>query len=77
MNAERKLIQLPGTAPSVEVVLHRTLNKLDRIKSVTIVIQWDDDTLDADWSTMKTSELAMAALVLNKTGTDAAMGEDE
>jgi hypothetical protein len=58
-----KLVHLPGTQLTPGVVLHRTLNKLDRIKAVAVVIQWDDDTFDVDWSQQKTSELVMSAAV--------------
>ncbi len=61
---------LPGTTLTPEVVLHRTLGKLDRIKNVAVIIQWDDDTMDIDWSQMKASELCMAAILLTKTATD-------
>ena len=47
-----------------EVVLHRTLNKKDRIKAIVAVIQWDDDTFSADWSQMRVSELCMASMIL-------------
>ena len=60
-----KLVSLPGTKLSPEVLLHQTLNKKHRIKNVTIVIQWDDDTFDCDWSTMKVSELCMASMMLS------------
>ncbi|MFZ9406468.1 MAG: hypothetical protein ACO26U_05155 [Burkholderiaceae bacterium] len=60
-----KLVHLPGTKLTPEVVLHRTLNKLDRIKSVAVVIQWDDNTLSIDWSQMKVSELCMAAMLMD------------
>lgn len=56
-----KLRHLPGTTLTPEVVLHRTLNKLPRIKAVAIVIQWDDDSMDTDWSQMRRSDLFMAA----------------
>jgi hypothetical protein len=72
MSYEPKLVHLPGTRLAPAVVLHRTLDKLDRIRAVTVVIQWDDDTFDVDWSQMKASELAMASLVLGKTATDIA-----
>lgn len=64
MSYEPKLVHLPGTKLTPEVVLHRTLNKLERIKAVTIVIQWDDDSYVADWSQMKASEICMASAVL-------------
>lgn len=74
MNHERKIVHLPGTKLTPEVALHRTLSKLEHIKAVTIIIQWDDDTFDVDWSSMKASELAMASLVLQNTATGVAMG---
>lgn len=58
------LVSLPGATVSPEVLLHRTLNKIKHIKAVVIVIQWDDDTFDPDWSSMKVSELCMAEKVL-------------
>ena len=57
-----KLVHLPGTGLSPQVVLHRTLDRLDRIKAVAIIIQWDDDSFDSDWSQMRVSELCMAAM---------------
>lgn len=60
----RKLEHLPGTRLTPEVVLHRTLNKIDRIKAVAIVIQWDDDSMVTDWSQMPLSALHMAGYSL-------------
>lgn len=75
-DVERKIIHLPGTTLTPEVLLHRTLQKVSRIKAVALVIQWDDDSFDTDWSSMKSSELCMASLVLSHTATKVAMGED-
>lgn len=63
---ERKIIHLPGTRLTPEVVLHRTLTKTARIKSIVVVIQWDDDSIDCDWSSMKVSDLCMGAMVLDE-----------
>lgn len=76
MTAEQKIIHMPGTVLTAEVCLHRTLTKIDHIKAVTIVIQWDDDTFDVDWSSMKSSALAMAALMIQKTATDIISGKE-
>ena len=57
-----KIHQLPGTMLSPKVVLARTMDKVDRIKSVSIIIQWDDDTFDSDWSCQKVSELCMGSM---------------
>lgn len=59
-----RLVHLPGTRLTPEVTLRRTLDKVDRIKAVVTVIQWDDDTFDVDWSEQRTSNLAMASAVL-------------
>ena len=61
-----KLVHLPGTELTPEVVLHRTLNKNGRIKAVMVVIQWDDESFDTDWSMMKVSELCMGIRVLER-----------
>lgn len=60
-----RLVHLPGTTLTPEVVLHRTLNKLPDIKAIAIVIQWNDDTFDTDWSQMRVSEICMAAMTLD------------
>ena len=44
-----------------EVVLIRTLRKKDRIRSVTVLMEWDDGSYDADWSKQKVSDLCFAA----------------
>jgi hypothetical protein len=60
------LVHMPGTKLAPSVVLHRTLNKIDRIKSVVVVIQWDDDTYDVDWSSQKVSDLAFGNVILTR-----------
>jgi len=60
-----KLVHLPGSRLTPEVVLHRTLNKVDRIKAVAVIILWDDDSYDTDWSNMKLSELVMSVKALD------------
>ena len=70
-----KIVHLPGSKLTPEVVLHRTLQKIDRIKSVCMVIQWDDDTFDIDWSQQKTSELCMASITLQDEALRAIKGE--
>lgn len=63
----RKLVPLqPNRDTSARLVLERTLDKADRIKAVVVVIQWDDETFDADWSIMKVGEFSMASLVLQE-----------
>jgi hypothetical protein len=55
---------LPGTKLSPEVVLHRTLQHVDRIKSIVIIIDWDDDTVGIDYSQQKMSTLTYAEKML-------------
>lgn len=57
----RKLVHLPGTDLTPEVVLARTLQKCSRIKQVAVVILWDDGTYDTDYSNMMVSELVLSA----------------
>lgn len=73
---EPTLIHLPGTKLTPEVVLHRTLNKLEHIKSVALIICWNDDTFDTDWSQQQLNVLCAGALVLQRQAVDALMGED-
>lgn len=66
----KKLHSLPGVDRTAEVLLHQTIEKLPRIKAIAMVIQWDDDTYDADWSTMMATELITAATVLRLEAED-------
>lgn len=70
MTYNPKVVHLPGTKLTPEVVLHRTLQKLDSIAGVVVLIQWKDSTVDVDWSNMKLSELAFASVILQKTVVD-------
>jgi hypothetical protein len=62
----RKLVQLPGTSPSPLVVLHRTLNKVEHIRAVIVLIQWKqpDNAIAVDWSKVSTPALCEAQLTL-------------
>jgi len=64
---EPKIVTLPGATLSPETTLHRTLDKLPRIKAVVIAIQWDDGSWDCDWSSMKVSDLCMSGYVLDRS----------
>ncbi len=61
-----KLVHLPGTTVTPELVLHRTLDKLAHIKSVTVTIQWNNDEIATDWSQMRVSELCMHVMHLDE-----------
>lgn len=62
-----KLVHLPGTELSPEVVIHRTLNKLEHIKAVAVVILWKNGESDVDWSQMKLSELTWIGRSLDES----------
>lgn len=61
-----KLVHLPGTAVSPQFVLHRTLDKLEHIKAVVVIIQWNNDEFATNWSQMRISELCMASMHLDE-----------
>lgn len=74
---EPKLIHLPGTRLTPEVVLHRTLAKLDNIKSVNVIIQWKDDTFSTDHSSQRVSELTMGVMVVDQEVRDIVFRKNE
>lgn len=61
-----EVVHLPGTKLTPEVALHRTLNKVANIKAVAIVIQWNDETFDVDWSLMRASDLCTMGVLLQE-----------
>lgn len=73
----KKVYNLPGAARTAEVLLHQTIEKLPRIKAITMVIQWDDETYAGDWSSQKVSELCMASRVLDLEVGKIVSGEGE
>jgi len=73
---DRRIIHLPGTELTPQVVLHQTLELIANIKAVTIVIQWEDDTFELDWSRQQTNDFCMAAMLLHATATRLAQGDD-
>ena len=38
-------------------MLARSLDKVGRMKSVVVMIHWDDESVDFDWSSMNVSDL--------------------
>lgn len=71
---QRKLVQLPGTPASPQLVLARTLEKAKRIKSVAISIEWDDGTFAYDCSDMMISYLLLHSHSLAGFADDAFIG---
>lgn len=64
------LVHLPGTPLTPEVVLHRTLNKIARIKSVIVIMTWDDDSVGTDHSLQSASDMVFAAKIFERTVND-------
>lgn len=60
----QKLIHLPGTVLTPEVVLHRTLQEVEHISSIVVLIQWKDDSVSMDWSEQENQDLAMKSTVI-------------
>lgn len=58
------LVHLPGTPLTPEVVLHRTLNKIARIKSVIVIMTWDDDSVSTDHSLQSAADMVFGAKIL-------------
>ena len=69
------LVHLPGTKLTPEVVLHRTMNKLERIKAVLVAIILDDETVDLDWSNMTSGQIASVGMAVHDNATKIVMGE--
>lgn len=68
------LVHLPGTKLTPEVVLHRALNKLPHIKSVVVLVQWENGTFATDWSFMSNGDFSRAALTLQADAMDVIRG---
>lgn len=62
---EAKIVHLPGTDLTPEVVLHRTLDELHKIKSVVVVIHYKDDSTVIDYSRQPISTVAVSAVLLH------------
>lgn len=64
---EENVVELGQHGASVESVISRLVRHQSSIKSITAVIQWDDNTADVVYSPKKTSEMAYDALLVHKT----------
>ena len=64
---KRKIVDLPGPV-SPRRVLERTLDKLDDIDAVYVVIKWSDNRgYDTDWSKLSTGQLCMIGAITQRT----------
>lgn len=61
----KRLVPLNRNRTSPRVFLEEMLENCDHFKSVMVVIQYTDETMDCDWSEMEPREVAMACIVLD------------
>lgn len=52
---------LPTSKLTPEVLLHQILNRKE-VKSIVIIVQNDDNTMDCCWSNMTHADLCMASI---------------
>ena len=80
LRAQRKIVHLPSTELTPEVVLARTLEKSQRIKSVAVLIEWMGDEqadggVSCDWSQMRMREIVYLSTCFRQR-IDGMMAED-
>lgn len=78
--ARRKVVTFPGQKSCNPVnVLARTLDKAraGEIKSVSVVIEWNDGTVQCDWSLTQVSILLMMAKMLEVSATRMLLSADD
>ena len=74
----RKLVPLRHIDTTPRILLERTLDKVDDMESVAVVIKWKaDGSYDSDWSMMKGGDLAIMALLLAEEVRKKSMGGPE
>ena len=62
-----KIARMPGTRLSPEVLLRNMLEDIDQVKSIALVIEWEDDTFQVCNSAMPhTKCVAMGAFMARK-----------
>jgi len=60
------VVELGRQAPTVESVVSRLDRHVDRIKSITAVVTWDDGTTSVCHETKKTNRIAYEILALQR-----------
>ena len=72
----RRLVPLRPIDTTARVVLERTLDKIDSIDDVIVVVRWKDGTVDCDWSNMKKSDFAFSAMAVHEQARRIFIGKD-
>ena len=75
LRAQRKILHLPSTPLTPEVVLARTLEKCPSIKNVAVMIEWDDTDVSCDWSNMRMRDLVYLERCLQQRIADFMAGD--
>lgn len=63
---DEKVVELGRHDPTVESVVTRLHRHMDRIKSITAVVQWDNGSYDVFFDTRDVSLLCYDRLILDK-----------
>ena len=61
-----RLVRFPGADFSPEVLLSQLLEIRADIKSLHVIVEWEDETMDVYWTKTKTSKTCMASVLLSK-----------
>ena len=59
-----KIAALPNTKISPQTLLAQVMEDVDNIKSVVVILQYKDESFDALWSAMSSSQLCLASFAL-------------
>jgi len=60
------ITELGNHDPTVESVITRLYNNMDKIKSITAVVKWEDESSGVYYDTKCTSQMAFESVVLQK-----------
>lgn len=69
-----KIRQLPGTRMSPRTLLHQVLERGDELQAVAVVVFERDGSMWSEWSNMKSSDLAAAAVIMHADANEALQG---
>ena len=72
----RRLVPLRPHDTTARVVLERTLDKMEHIENVIVVIHWKGGTIDCDWSNLMKSDFALSAIAVNEQARQICLRKD-
>jgi len=59
-----KLVRFPKTTTTPELLLHQLLEHASQMKALSVVIEWEDESMDTHWSKTKATKLCAAGSLL-------------